>query len=505
MSAEPTRVTKTEAWTQWEGQVVNGTFPLRRYLGGSDHSAVFLTEYKAANLGEVAIKFVLADTVQTQAQLVQWGTAATLSHPHLVRIFDVGRCQFGGRGFLFVVMEYAEQTLAQILPRRALTPDEVREMLLPTLDALAFLHRNHLVHGQLKPSNFLVVNDQLKLASDSVRPTGSAPSGIARASLYDPPELKGGGSSAAGDIWGLGMTLTEALTQRTPGWSDEKGESAQLPASLPAPFADIVRRCLSRTPANRPGVAELEAQYKPAPPAPVIPVPQPPAREASREATPAQNLSKKRPLLRAFCAVLLISLAAWAGLRFFQQYSNSPQSASAPPQAPVQPPSGSPAPEPAASVSAVPAPATPAMPAATTTTATDTTATTAPATTAPATTATATTATAAAAPGPGEPPAPPEVTSLSVPHEVVPEVSQVILDKIRGHINVTVRVLVDPSGDVVGEFLENPGPSRYFARLASDAAVGWKFAPTDDRGPRVWLVRFEFTRDGVTTNSTAAQ
>jgi hypothetical protein len=92
-----------------------------------------------------------------------------------------------------------------------------------------------------------------------------------------------------------------------------------------------------------------------------------------------------------------------------------------------------------------------------------------------------------------------------VPHEVVPEVSQVILDKIRGHINVTVRVLVDPSGDVVGEFLENPGPSRYFARLASDAAVGWKFAPTDDRGPRVWLLHFEFTRDGVTTNSTAAQ
>lgn len=494
MSAEPTRVTKTEAWTQWEGQVVNGTFPLRRYLGGSDHSVVFLTEYKAANLGEVAIKFVLADTVQTQAQLVQWGTAATLSHPHLVRIFDVGRCQFGGRGFLFVVMEYAEQTLAQILPRRALTPDEVREMLLPTLDALAFLHRNHLVHGQLKPSNFLVVNDQLKLASDSIRPTGSAPSGIARASAYDPPELKGGGSSAAGDIWGLGMTLTEALTQRTPVWSDEKSESLQLPASLPAPFADTVRRCLSRTPANRPGVTELEAQYKPAPPAPVMSVPQPPAREASREATPAQNLSKKRPLLRALCAVLLISLAAWAGLRFFQQYSNSHQSASATPQAPVQPPAEPSAPEPAASVSAVPAPAT----AGPTTTA-------ASATAASATAAPAAATTAAAAPAPGEPPAPPEATSLSVPHEVVPEVSQVILDKIRGHINVTVRVLVDPSGDVVGEFLENPGPSRYFARLASDAAVGWKFAPTDDRGPRVWLLHFEFTRDGVTTNSTAAQ
>jgi len=61
-------------------------------------------------------------------------------------------------------MEYAEQTLSQILPHRALSPDEVREMLLPTLDALAFLHRKNLVQGQLKPANLLVVNDQLKLA-----------------------------------------------------------------------------------------------------------------------------------------------------------------------------------------------------------------------------------------------------------------------------------------------------------------------------------------------------
>ncbi len=68
----------------------------------------------------------------------------------------------GGRGFLFVVMEYADQTLAQILPRRALSLDEAREMLLPTLNALAFLHRNKLVQGQLKPTNLLVVDDQLK-------------------------------------------------------------------------------------------------------------------------------------------------------------------------------------------------------------------------------------------------------------------------------------------------------------------------------------------------------
>jgi outer membrane biosynthesis protein TonB len=90
-------------------------------------------------------------------------------------------------------------------------------------------------------------------------------------------------------------------------------------------------------------------------------------------------------------------------------------------------------------------------------------------------------------------------------HEALPDVSQVILDRIRGHVDVRVRVLVDPLGNVVGEFLENPGPSRYFARIAGDAAGEWKFAPADTQGSRVWLLRFEFTRGGATVDATAAQ
>jgi outer membrane biosynthesis protein TonB len=90
-------------------------------------------------------------------------------------------------------------------------------------------------------------------------------------------------------------------------------------------------------------------------------------------------------------------------------------------------------------------------------------------------------------------------------HEVLPDISRVVRDKIRGHINVTVRVLVDASGDVVGEFLENSGPSKYFAHLAGDAAGEWKFAPIAEGGPRVWLLHFEFNRSGVAVKATAAQ
>jgi len=59
----------TEVWTKWESQIINGVFPLRRFLGRSDHSVVFLTEYKAQNLPNAAIKLVPADPVLTEAQL----------------------------------------------------------------------------------------------------------------------------------------------------------------------------------------------------------------------------------------------------------------------------------------------------------------------------------------------------------------------------------------------------------------------------------------------------
>ena len=461
MSAEPKRITKSEVWTEWESQVVNGIFPLRRFLGGTNHSAVFLTEYKAANLADAAIKFVPADAAQTD--LVQWGAAATLTHPHLIRIFDAGRCQIRGRGFLFVVMEYAEQTLAEVLAKRALSPGEVREMLVPTLDALAFLHRNHLVHGRLKPSNILVVNDQLKLASDTIRPTGNSTSGVGRTSAYDPPELKHGVIATPADVWGLGMTLVEALTQRAPAWPEERSETASLVANFPAPLGETARRCLNPTPANRPTVLELETQYKSAPRARApAATPQPP-RPAPRAANPPRRSANGYLLLVAIAAVLVIAFV-WMG-----SHSSSPS------QAPLEPPAVPVAavPEPGASAAAEPAELPPEV-------------------------------ATPVSPSPVQS-SPPAATSPAVLHQVIPDVPPAAGNRIRSSIKVTVRVLVDPTGEVVGQLLESPGASRYFARLAGDAAAEWKFAPADTRDSRVWLLRFEFTRDGATVQATAAQ
>lgn len=143
----------TETRKQWEGQVVDGQFCLLRYLGGSDDSGVFLTNYGDPEPRNAAIKFVPEDPASAAFQLSQWELAATLSHPHLIRLFDFGRCRLDNIGLLYVVMEYAEENLSHVLPHRPLTGAEAYEMLDAVLDVLAYLHRKGFAHSHLKPAN----------------------------------------------------------------------------------------------------------------------------------------------------------------------------------------------------------------------------------------------------------------------------------------------------------------------------------------------------------------
>src|SRR5450755_4731467 len=102
-----------EAWKTWEGQVINGEFQLRQYLGSSDRSAVFLGERGEREPQQVAIKLVSANAENPELQLSWWELAAKLSHPNLLRLFQRGRCQLDGTEMSYAVMEYAEESLAQ--------------------------------------------------------------------------------------------------------------------------------------------------------------------------------------------------------------------------------------------------------------------------------------------------------------------------------------------------------------------------------------------------------
>ena len=249
--------TQTQSFLQ--GEMVDEKYALVRYLGGSNHSSVFLTQYGGVHPKDAAIKLTPAPPGNAEARLSGWRLAANVSHAHLVRILDMGRCEVGNAAMLYVVTELADENLSQILPERPLTPEEAREMLASLLDALVFLHSRGFVHGHIKPSNIMAVGEQLKLSSDGICRLGEV-AGNGGVSLYDPPEGNRGGASTAGDIWSLGMTLVEVLTQQLPEWSSSDRRDPLPPESMPAPYPEIVRHCLRRDPKNRWPAATIQAR-----------------------------------------------------------------------------------------------------------------------------------------------------------------------------------------------------------------------------------------------------
>jgi len=79
---------------------------------------------------------------------------------------------------------------------------------------------------------------------------------------------------------------------------------------------------------------------------------------------------------------------------------------------------------------------------------------------------------------------------------VLPDVSEKARQTIKGKVRVSVRVHVDPSGNVTQAELDTPTASRYFADLALQAARRWEFSSPELDGHSVaseWVLRFEFT------------
>jgi TonB family protein len=445
----------SEAWKQWEGQIVNGEFRLRQYLGGSDDSAVFLTERGGPQPQKAAIKLVAADPARATLQLSQWALAAQLSHPHLIRLFHSGRCQLGGMELLFVVMEYAEENLAQVLPQRRLSPAEARDLLDPALDALACLHGQGLVHGHVKPSNLMAVNDQLKLSTDRLLRVGESTADAHKPGPYDPPEKTSGAISPAGDVWSLGMILVEALTGQLPDLKKSEEETI-LSQTLPAPFSEIARNCLRRDPQFRWTIAEITARLHPTSPQP-----------QTRAAGPLEKSPKPRWMIPTVVAALVLA-AILGGLRLLHRRPG-PSALSAAEEATPQPEVTRKPEKPRQNARLQPQ----------------------------------------ASRGTPQPSGSPESEAQvetttghaegDVVREVMPDVSASARATITGKVKVKVRVQVDPAGNVTATDFDSPGPSKYFARAALQAAKRWKFVPADASGQaaREWVLRFEFGRSGT--------
>jgi TonB family protein len=224
------------------GQLADGRFPLRKLLGVSQNSAVFLTTIEPQHPGdpaiEAAIKLIPEDPATSDLQLGHWRAASALSHPGLLRIHHFGRCTIDGSSCLYIVSERADEDLGQLLPRRALTPDETNGMLAAVLPTLDFLHESGFVHAGVKPSNIHATGDNVKLSADRIVPAGESASTWRLAAPFAAPESV---LFPASDMWSLGVSICETLSKILP---QQRPSGRFVIPELPAPYAEIVRSSL---------------------------------------------------------------------------------------------------------------------------------------------------------------------------------------------------------------------------------------------------------------------
>jgi TonB family protein len=249
---------------KWEGQVINGKFPLLQWLGGTGRTCVFSTEIPGLKAQKAAIKLIPIDPANGD-QVSRWQTAAILAHPHLLKIFDGGECEINARPMLYVVMELADENLSHVLPTRPLAPNEAEQLVAPVLDVLKYLQQRGLVHSRIRPTNIVAVKERLKLSSDSLRTAGEVVGLRGEFSAYDAPEIGTGPISPASDVWSLGATLVAALTQKSPLLDRKTPADPSVPESIPQPFRQIARECLRRNPAERCTLDQIQQRLHGAP------------------------------------------------------------------------------------------------------------------------------------------------------------------------------------------------------------------------------------------------
>jgi TonB family protein len=453
----------TDNWVRWEGRTIDGKYLLGNYVGESDGSAVFRTR-NADGTGDAAIKFMAAESADADAQLRRWEMASRLSHPNLIRVMAAGRAVVDGREFVYAVEEFAAENLGQIIPERSLTAEESRGMLSAVLAALAYAHGKGMVHGPIRPADILAVGDDVKLSSDSLREAGKVPRA---ASVYDAPEVGVAGVSAASDVWSLGMTLAEVMTQRVPSWDAARMSPPEVEKGIAEPFRSIIVRCLEIDPERRCGIGEVRDRLEGVRAGGAAAGAGERLMQTAVPPAASSTVTWQRWMVPAAVVIALTGFlfVRSRGMKGTNAGENSAVQAPDMQQSPAQP----------VTAKAGPSNAEPGQAA----------------------------ASEAGAMASGEPPTSVRSRKNEIVKRVVPEVSRGARRTIHGRIRVLANVDVDADGNVSEARLTQSGSSNYFARTALDAARQWKFAPSaDEGGKREWNLLFVFTRARTVATAT---
>ena len=254
-----------------EGRILGNRYELLERIGGGGMALVYKAKCRLLNRF-VAVKILRTEFTGDEEFVkrfrIEAQAAASLSHPNIVSIHDVGRED----DVHYIVMEYVDGiTLKQYINEKGpLDWREAVDITIQICSAIEHAHRNNIVHRDIKPHNILLTREGIAkvadfgiaraVSSSTITMVGST---IGSVHYFSPEQARGGFTDEKSDLYSLGIGLYEMVTGRLPfdgdtpvavalkHIQDEAEKPIEINSGIPRSVNDIILRAIKKDQSKR--------------------------------------------------------------------------------------------------------------------------------------------------------------------------------------------------------------------------------------------------------------